>query len=235
MNRIFRNQMQDCIAKWMRLLENYPGWREWNRGKIFYTLNFDLENLDDQGQSEFTFSQEVEQQRQFIMKYLELRVTIDALRECEYYFRRYPFRELPVTYSGHITNICEMYFSRCYEFKQKLHEYLNALQPLSEEQIPVGDILKAFDKEFKEELRNRNQIHHHRRFSEMGIDRIFLREQFYGQRRSIGVLGEAEARREYRRATRNWVSHVRTTADKMDVFLEYVARVTLNSRTFLTV
>lgn len=141
--------MQDSIAKWIRLLENYPGWREWNLEKVFYTLNFDLENLDDQRQGEFMFSQEVEQQRQLIMKYLELKDSIDALRECEYYFRRYPFRGLPVTYSRHITNICEMYFSRCYEFKQKLCEYLNALQALSEEKISVGSILKAFDKEFE--------------------------------------------------------------------------------------
>lgn len=226
--------MQDCIAEWMSSLENYPGWQEWNRERLAYTLDFHPDSLNDENQNDFVFSQEMEEQRQLIMKYAQLRLTIDALRECEYYFRRYPFRGLPVTYSGHITNICEMYFSRCYEYRAKLREYLNALQSLSQEDLPIGNILKAFDKEFKDELRNRNKIHHHRRFSEIRIDQIMLRETLRQETKSVGVFEESQIRREYRRATREWVNHVRITAEKMDTFLEYVSRVTINSRTFLT-
>lgn len=234
MDETSRNQMQERISKWIRALEEYPGLKEWTCNRISYTMNFDFEGLYEAGQNEFMFSREVEEQRQLIMRYIELILTIDALRECEYYFRRYPFRGLPVTYSGHMRNICEMYFSRCYEYKQKLREYLNALKISSQETISVGNILKAFDREFRDELRYRNQIHHQRRYSEIGIDRIFLLQEVVGRDKRIGDLGELEARREYKRATKDWVRAVRTTATKMEEFLEYVSRITLDSRTFLT-
>ncbi len=36
-----RNRMSNAIGAWITDLENYPGWREWKRKQIGYTLHFD--------------------------------------------------------------------------------------------------------------------------------------------------------------------------------------------------
>ena len=149
-------QMTKAIIEWMKRHQDYPEWREWRRAKIKYTLFFDeIASIEtEESEDEFKFPEDIEKERLLIIRYLGLKQTIESLRECEYYYRRFPFRGLPVTRSNHITNVCEMYFSRCYEFKQRLKEYLNTLKDITHGSFNnVKIFLKTFDEQFEQELK----------------------------------------------------------------------------------
>lgn len=230
-----RIQMREAIVKWISRLENYPGWKEFSRAKLGHTLFFDEMDSEDIADSEedFEFREDIEKERLLIIRYIGLNQTIDSLRECEYYFRRFPFRGLSVTRSNHITNICEMYFSRCYEYKQRLKEYLNTLNEITPGHIDnVGTFLKRFDKEFEQELQIRNRIHHRERFKDISIDRVFLRETLHDADDS--EVKKQILKIEYRKVSKQWVQYVRNSGDKMDKFLEVVAKKTLECCKFLS-
>ncbi len=226
--------MMRAIAIWMRKLNDYPGWKEWQHGKIHHVLNFDDPFLIDKQEieSEFKFSDEIEKQHTVVMQYLGLHSTITALKECEFYFRRYPFRGLPISRSNHITNVCEMYFTRFYEFKERVKNYLNALNDaMPEKSIDIGAFVKLFQKVFDQELRERNKIHHHQRFDDIVVNRISLGELFLIENEYKGW--EKEHLRDYRQYTKEWVERVRRRGAKMDQFLEAIADTTLKNCNFL--
>ena len=141
--------MSAAIQAWMIDLNNYPGWRAWKRQQLGHTLYFDdpIPWRADKIETEFKFSDELQKQHDIIMQYLGLEEAIQSLKECQFYFRRYPFRGLPVSRHSHITNICEMYFSRFYELKERLKKYLNCVGSISSKKCPeIGLFLKYFQK-----------------------------------------------------------------------------------------
>ncbi|AHL32344.1 hypothetical protein CD58_05320 [Pseudomonas brassicacearum] len=228
--------MLDAAVKWIGWLEDYPGWKEWNRERFSRTLYDDnlVPDADEAEQRVFVFSEDVERQHAVVFQYLSLQQTSTALRECEYYFRRFPFHGLPVAHSDHITNICEMYFGRFYEFRERLKKYLNVVAVAAPtRRIDVGGFIKVFDKEFDGELRARNSVHHHSRFEDAAIERVFLTHVV-----STGPSGngwKAERQAAYRKVTQEWVARVRKRASKLEEFMEAAAQLTLNSCDFLSV
>lgn len=231
----YKKAMLDAAVEWMKWLEDYPGWREWRSARVRHALYEDdfLPNSVEEQPHEFVFSDVVERQHSVVLQYLRLQQTTTSLKECEYYFRRFPFRGLPVTHSDHITNICEMYFGRFYEFRERLRKYLNALASAAPtHRIDVGRFIKVFDKEFDGELRARNSVHHHERFEDQAIDRVFLAHVASTGRSGNGW--EAERQAAYRKVTREWVARVRRRASKLDEFMEAAAQLTLISCDFLS-
>ena len=221
----FRNRMSAAIRAWMAfVLEKYPGWREMNRKKIGRI--FEMRTEESDVEVDFILPEDIEGQRLLVLGYAQLLVTVELLGEYQYYLRRFPFRGLPVTRSRHVTNVCEMYFSRCYQFKQLFKIYLCCLKT----QVPNVDIgrgLKQFDKAFGRELKTRNQIHHREGFSDISIDRLFLQEIAWGK--------DSPGRDyEYRRATRFWIEEIRLTVGRLEEVLENAAKATLEHCTFLS-
>lgn len=225
-----------AIPAWMAELESYPGWKEWRRERFERTLYFDdpfpasvQEPLND-----FKFSDEVEKQHAVIYGYLGLSETINALRECEYYFRRYPFRGLPVSRSSHITNVCEMYFARFYEFRERLKKYLNAVAALAPAgSFKIGAYIKAFDRVFDQELRARHSVHHRHRFDDIAIDRVFLTDSI-STSRTEDRGWKKEHLAAYRKVANEWALRVRRRSQSMEEFLEAVAEATLSNCSFLS-
>lgn len=76
----------------MAELESYPGWREWQRKRFGYTLYFDdqFPAFVQEPLGDFEFSDGIEAQHAVASRYLGLAETINSLKDCEYYFRRYP-------------------------------------------------------------------------------------------------------------------------------------------------
>jgi len=183
-------------------------------------------------ESEFKLSDEMERQREVIVSYLSLEQTIHSLKECEFYFRRYPFRGLPVSRHSHITNVCEMYFGRFYEFKERLKGYCNALNAAEPGHgLEFGKFIKSFERAFGQELRARNSIHHHSRFEDIAIDRVFLTHAVSLDKDENGWGWEHLAA--YRRFTKEWSQRVVRSGEKMDEFLEAVADASLKTCRFL--
>lgn len=230
-----RDRMSDAIRVWLGNLKNEPGWKEWRRKLVARTLYFDdpfpLEVqpvLED-----FVFSDAIEKQHAVVTQYIGLQQTIYSLKECEYYFRRFPFRGLPVTRYGHLTNVCEMYFSKFYEFKERMKKYFKAVKAAAPNHgLDIGKLIKLFETEFDQELRARNGVHHDRRFEDIAIDRVFLTEVISLKDRDRGWKRE-EHMVAYRKVVGEWAQRVRVSGSKMDVFLEAIAKVTLQTCIFL--
>jgi hypothetical protein len=181
------NRVSEGIRAWIMRLNDEPGWREWSRSRVGQVMYFDdpledVEDLDDLEDledlpREYVFRPPLDKQHTVIVQYLGLQQTANVLRQCEYYFRRYPFRGLPVTRHEHLTNICEMYFSRIFELKERIKKYLNALATIpAPGRIDIGKFIKQFEKEFDQEIRARNSVHHHERFEDIALERLFLTE-----------------------------------------------------------
>lgn len=227
-------QMSSAVRAWMVDLNAYPGWRKWQRERTGSTLYFDdilPWNSSDEDR-EFTFSSEIEKQHKLIMQYLYLLETSNSLKECEYYFRRYPFTGLPVSKSSHVTNVCEMYFNRFYEFKERLKRYFDAFKAVvPDHKLNISAFITLYGTEFDQELKERNGVHHRRRFEDLAIDKIFL----------TGILADGptnygwdkEHLIAYRKCTREWAERVRVRSAKLDEFIEAVASITLSNCKFL--
>jgi hypothetical protein len=145
-----------------------------------------------------------------------------------------PFRGLPVSRHGHITNVCEMYFGRFYEFRERLKKHLEAVAAITPDRdFKAGPYIKTFDKMFDQELRARNSVHHHERFEDIAIHRVFLTDVIsINQTEDRGWKGEHLAA--YRRLANEWARRVRRRSQSMEEFLEAVAVATLSNCKFLS-
>ena len=217
----YRNRMSIATREWTREFhERNPIWKEYIREKLSNIL---LETTDFEKKG--TLSQETENQRALVVGYITLSVMIEDIQKCEYYLRRFPFRGLPVDRSSHVTNICEMYFNKCYQFKDRFKKYLNTLKA----QVPgleVGPVIKKYNQIFKQELKTRNTIHHKERFSDLTIEKIFLNERI--------LTDQAIGDYEYRRATRFWILEIQSTVLILNQIVEAVAEITIKRVSFLS-
>ena len=217
----YRNRMSIATREWTKqFCDKNPSWRKHIRERLSYII-FESSDFDEKG----TLPQEVEDQRMLIVEYITLSLMIEEIQQCEYYLRRFPFRGLPVDRSSHVTNVCEMYFNKCYQFKDRFKRYLNTLKT----QVPgfeVGAVIRRYSRTFDRELRARNAIHHRERFSDLTIEKIFLYER---------LLTDVAVRNyEYRRATSFWIREIQSTVLRLNQIVEEVAKTTLEGVSFLS-
>ncbi|MDE0000538.1 MAG: hypothetical protein OXQ89_22575 [Rhodospirillaceae bacterium] len=219
----YRNRMSIANRQWTKeLFERNPSWRKYTREKLSNIL---LENNRNDFDETGTLPQEIEHQRVLMLGYITLNVMIEEVQECEYYLRRFPFQDLPVDRSSHVTNICEMYFSKCYQFKERLKQYLNTLKV----QVPgleVGPVIKQYRRIFERELKVRNAIHHEERFSDLTIEKLFLKEKI--------LADQAVRYDEYRRVTSFWIREIQATVLRLNQIVEAVAKATIENVSFLS-
>jgi hypothetical protein len=234
MEETHRARMSNAIGTWLIKLDGLQGWKEYRRNRLRHTLDFDDPFfMPSEPPDDFVFPPDMEKQHAIVTQYLGLQQTIEALKECEFYFRRYPFRGLPVTRHAHITNVCEMYFGRFYEFKERLKKYFNTIKAVEPHHtLEIGKFVKLFEDVFDQELRARNNVHHHSRFEDIVIDKVFLTDIFSNAADKRGWKQEHLAA--YRKAANEWSKRVRARGAKMDEFLEATAGATLTVCGFLT-
>lgn len=226
------NLMSKAIGSWMATLEQHTGWKEHRRKRFSHTLYYDDPFFTKDPPRDFVFPKEIEAQHDVIMTYLGVSQTLGVLKQTEYYFRNYPFRNQEVSKFDHLTNICEMYFSRFYEMKERLKKHFNALKVAAPQyNIEAGPFIKQFERAFDSEIRARNGIHHHGRFEDLALDRIFLTESIAASRKDTGWRREHNA--DYRRLSKEWAERVRQSGIRLDAFIEELARATLATCDFL--
>ncbi len=232
---IYTRRMISAIVVFTRELEKYPGWREWNRGKVAYTLHFDEFVRYRSHEQEFKFDEETEKQHTIIMRYFSLTQTSAELRDLEVYFRRFPYSGTPITRYGHLSNCCELYFSKFYQYKERLKKLFDAVgHAIGKSDLDVGKLIKLLDKEFEAEMRERHSIHHRQRFEDAEISRVFLIESIISSDPAMADKGWAdEQRRAYRKAGKIWAKRCLTQSGRLDEFTEVVARELLKTCPFL--
>lgn len=234
-NTTAKERISNAIRDWMHKLQEYPGWREWKRSHVSYTLNFDDEFLFPQTHVEdFRFSPEVEAEHAVVISYMELLINANALRDVEWYFRRYPFSNAPVTRESHLRRVCEMYFSSFYQFRERLKVLSKAVKvAVPSHGLDFGKFIKRFDKEFENEIRARNSVHHHEAFDDVAISRIALLEL-------IEPSGGRDTRKQmyqslYRKTANEWALRTKRRSTDLDMFVEAVADALLKTCPFLIV
>jgi hypothetical protein len=216
-------------------LNTYPGWKEWKGKALAQTLNFDepYPLPSDKIQDNFRFSSEIERQHAVVIQYLGLVQTIQTLKDCEFYFRRYPFRGLPMSRSTHVTNVCEMYFGRFYEFKERIKKFFEAVKAVSPQHgLDIARFIKLYEKEFDQELRTRHRVHHNSRFEDIAIDRVFLTESMAADPKQFGWKRRHLA--DYRTVTKQWILRVRQRGARLDEFMEAIAGSVIASCPFIS-
>ena len=232
-NGTAQERISNAIRDWLHKLREYPGWREWKRSQIDYTLNFDDEFMPSKKHDEeFKFSPEMEIEHAVVTSYMELLSTANALRDVEWYFRRYPFTRAPVTRESHLKYCCEMYFARFYQFRERLKVLSKAVKSaVPDHRLDFGKFIKKFDKEFDQEIRARHGVHHHEAFDDVAISRIALLEL-------TDPSDSREPRKRayqshYRKTANEWASRTKRRSKTLDEFVEAVADALLSTCPFL--
>src|ERR1700722_4254717 len=226
-------RLQAAISRWLPRLDEIQGWKEWKRKVPGRTVLYDdLLPGEESGVGDFDLPPELEIQHTIIMCYYALSSSLTGLRACEYYFRRYPFANLPIQKYEHLRYTCEMYFGRFYEFRERMKkcfEAINKTRP-KKQKLNVGQLVKAFDKAFDQEIRERNKVHHHVSFEDIGINNLFLLTM-------ISQNADNEWRRRgdavYREESRTWAKRVVNRSKMVERFLNFVAEAILDYCPFL--
>ncbi|WP_416898541.1 MAG: hypothetical protein ACMVY4_02035 [Minwuia sp.] len=230
-----QERISGAIRDWIQKLQEYPGWREWKRSQIVYTLYFDDEFIPlEKNSEEFKFSPEIEMEHAVVTSYMELLSTVNALRDVEWYFRRYPFSRAPVSRESHLRYCCEMYFGRFYQFRERLKNLSKAVNSAnSDHGLDFGKFIKIFDKEFDQEIRARHGVHHREAFDEVAISRIALLE--LTDTSDDRELRKRDYQSHYRKSANEWASRTRHRSHTLDKFVEAVADALLSACPFLNV
>lgn len=226
--------LMSSIGVWVGKIQHYPGWREWNRNKMSFTLYDAADEENREAENEFKFSEQIEIEHAVVMSFLSLSASAQALADTEYYFRRYPFQNLPISKDTHIRYICEMYFSRFYELKERFKRCLNAVKSaMPNSDIQIGLFLKQFNKEFDRELKQRNEIHHKDRFEDRIIDRLSM-TNLMGEHPKLGRGWKSEHDATYRKASNEWANRVKRRSIDANQFVETVAEFIVTNCRFLS-
>lgn len=228
----YSEKMIDIFAALLIQMDEVPGWREWQQGKLQFTLNHDdpsYKSAEIGIAREFLFPIELENRHAVVMQYFELRKAVENFKNIQYYFRRYPFGDLPITYNEHLTFVCEAFFSKFYEIRGRIKNTLNALNrldPANDQRL--GEIIKLYDKAFDFELRQRNRIAHHAVFEDVELSRLSLAETLSMAPKNLGKW-RPETQQEYRSIARGWVKRVRRKSEYLAQFVELVEKRIVNS------
>ena len=153
------DRMLEAIWVWTKKLDEIQGWREWKRQQLHATLAVDDPWPGDEKTKlgDFRLPEETDREHAVVMSFYGLVTSLSSLRDCQYYFRRFPFRGLPVSQHDHLRYTCEMYFGRFYEFKERMKVASDAVHAaLPGVRVPFCDLIKHFCKHFEPELRERN-------------------------------------------------------------------------------
>jgi hypothetical protein len=119
------------IIKWMDKNLSSDEFKKFKRQQIGYVLSEEWERelgIADPYPEPFSFSEQITKEHDLISAFFHLKQAQIMLSQCEYYFRRFPFRDLPVPRDDHIRNMCEFYFGCFYIMRSRLKEVLNKLK-----------------------------------------------------------------------------------------------------------
>ncbi len=220
---------------WIKKLGEVAGRQDWNRRRMRATLAVDDRWPGDEKiiVGDFTLPEPIEREHAVVMSFYELAASLQSLRDCEYYFRRFPFRGLPVSHHDHLRYTCEMYFGRFYEFSERMKVASKAVKcALPGTEVPFGDLIKRFGKRFDPEIKKRNSVHHNVRFEDIRLDNIAL--IFAAASRKDGhPRHRRRMQSSYREATREWAERVCQRSKHVEEYLEAVATLRLSHCAFL--
>ena len=227
--------LMDRISKWINIIST-PKFKAYKRKQIGYVLADELEHelrlVEPIG--DFVFEKAVQAQHKLVMSFFHLYDSGRVLSQCEYYFRRYPFRDLPVTRDDHARNMCEFYFSSIYIARERLKKVLNLIAKMYKDHgLDIRGTLKSFDTAFEQELGMRHQATHDEPFGDLHIDRLILTRILSSGPRLKHKGWHEEHLRQYRRFTMEWSKRAARRSNIVQRLIASVAQALLEKAKFL--
>lgn len=149
----------------------------------------------------------------------------NLIGQTQYYFRRYPFRSLPVSKSEHLANVCELYYDRIGRFRDRVKNLTKAMQQVKG--VPderYGRLIRWLNENFDGELRQRNYIQHHGRFEYPISEQLSLME-LLGPRMRLPLPSLEQSI--YMSETRKWSRKCVSVHKALNHVVEQCARLVL--------
>lgn len=227
-----RERAMNAVSGWLTRYLEIPGFRDWKNQSIKATL---LEGVDEQSHEiePFPHPDKIINEHNVISSYLNLLTALQDMAEMEYYFRRYPFQDLPVSRSNHLRHTCEAFFSKIYTFEERLAHVLNQINSvISPAKLNVSSTIKSFQKTFKKERRERNDIHHHTPYKDIEIDQISM-INLLKLSNPTDARGATFERFRYRKISRDWASRVKSRTNAASKYVDAVGYAMLEHCDFL--
>lgn len=183
----------------------------------------------------FDLPPQIDKQHAAMMAWLHLNATVRGMRACSSYLRRAPDRKLGISKEDHLRYMVELYFSRVYEFSERLKKMMNALsETIAPAEFNTGALVKDYKRVFKNEIAQRNSSHHDEHFDDVSLDQLGL----------IALMGQTEVGRSkgwhleqqwlWRKASKEWQARINRGADRTDLYVEGVATAMVDYCPWLT-
>lgn len=118
-----------------------------------------------------------------------------------------------------------MYFSRIYEFSERMKVCLNAVNgTIDDYNLDTGAAIRAFAKDFRQELTVRNSIHHKSHFEDLILERVSITGLISrSDAGTIEPLWNIVHRQAYRQMQKEWTERIRRRSQRARVYLDAVA------------
>ena len=220
-----------CYGNWIQevLIDDKERFDRANRRIIAVLMNDQNNHPIEEIPSEILTDDE-NVRYEIISGYLSFLGISNAIRDCEHYFKNYPFEDGEMRRSDHLRICCEMLFDRVAQAKDRLKHVLNIIKKHDKNhEIEVGHILKIYNKIFVSVLKARNMVHHVSRFSDQDIERMSLLENL-----SIGIqISKSKSIHEkrydkefsrnelaliYKKSSEKWIDNIKYYADYINKF-----------------
>jgi len=148
-----------------------------------------------------------------------------AIEQTQYYFRRYPFSDMPISKSDHLVTVCELYFDRIGRFRDRVKNLTKLLkQARGEPDERYGRLVRWLNDNLDGELRNRNFIQHHGRFECFSAERLKLMELLSINDRSAFKETQRDL---YRNETQKWAARCVSTHKALNHIVDICASFVL--------
>jgi hypothetical protein len=219
------------VSGWLMGLLDYPGFREWKNEAMRRQMHFTIlpqrpvETFED-----FRFDTQTLREHDIVAGYVRLSRAATDCRATQHYFRRYPFRGLPIGRDEHLRTCAELYYSRVYQFRERLFRLLIWIERRTQPKgLDVKALKEVFDAQLQVELDARHRIHHEEAYTDFELDAL-------GQTDLLSSVNDGWPRMSdagYHRIAREWRQRVVASADKLDFWVGAAAVLMLVRCRFL--
>lgn len=221
------------IAAWLKSFSEQDGFLEWKNRHIAATL---VSGLIPDGEPEhiedFPLSDALIREHEIVSGYLEIQTCLMTIRECEHYFRKYPFKKEEITREAHLRTCCELFFGRIFQFRERYFKLLKRVQRRSKRKVLVVEtISQQFEQRFQQVVDARNDFSHHKAYQDIHLNAVGLGDLLSSANDDLRFMRLPV--RSYRAIAKYWINQVNQAVEQLDVFIGVLALVMLDLCTFL--
>jgi hypothetical protein len=134
----------------------------------------------------------------------------------------------------HARNMCEFYFGQFYTIESRIKEVLNRIEVLGlADRIDGAESVRAFQREFRQELRMRGRAVHKEPFHDPDLDRLFVTRVMSASHNPSGKGWDTEHLRHYRKFSSTWSKRARRRSVDAGIYRDAIAGILLTRASFL--